>query len=109
MQISLALCHKFLNAKKARRWHYMEELLWMPKILPDTWTQEIIDQLSAYLMYRDDKERMWQRNIIPTLQNITRTFSQTLNYFSIINERHSASKFSLQEIHFQNGAIVFDK
>jgi hypothetical protein len=62
-----------------------------------------------YLMYRDDQQRMWQRNIIPTLQNITRTFSDALNYFSIINERNPKSKFSLREIHFQNGDIIFDQ
>ena len=62
-----------------------------------------------YLMYRDDKQRMWQSNIIPTLENITRTFGEALNYFSIINERHPTSKFSLRELHFQNGSKIFDQ
>jgi hypothetical protein len=62
-----------------------------------------------YLMYRDDQKRMWQKNIIPTLQNITRTFDESLNYFSIINERNPKSKFSLREIHFQNGSIKSDQ
>lgn len=62
-----------------------------------------------YLMYKDDQERMWQKNIIPTLKNITRTFNEALNYFSIINERNSKSKFSLREIHFFNGEVLFDK
>ncbi len=62
-----------------------------------------------YLMYKDDKERMWQKNIIPTLQNITRTFGENLNYFSIINEKNSVSKFSLRELHFQNGEEIFDQ
>jgi hypothetical protein len=62
-----------------------------------------------YLMYKDDKERMWQKNIIPTLQNITRTFGESLTYFSIINEKNSVSKFSLREVHFQNGEEIFDQ
>lgn len=62
-----------------------------------------------YLMYRDDQQRMWQRNIIPTLQNITRTFDESLNYFSIINERNPKSKFSLREIHFRSGNIISDQ
>jgi hypothetical protein len=61
-----------------------------------------------YLMYSDNQERMWQRDIIPTLKNITRTFSEQLSYFSIINEDNKLSKFSLREIHFQNGQEVFD-
>jgi hypothetical protein len=61
-----------------------------------------------YLMYQDDKIRMWQRNIIPTLENVTRTFSETLNYFSIINERNPRSKDSLRELRFESGVRVFD-
>lgn len=61
-----------------------------------------------YLMYRDDKIRMWQRNIIPTLKNITRTYSETLNYFSIINERYPTAKTSLRELRFESGSIAFD-
>jgi hypothetical protein len=62
-----------------------------------------------YLIYRDDQERMWQKDIIPTLKNITKTFSEALNYFSIINERYPESKFSLREIRFRNGNIDFDQ
>lgn len=62
-----------------------------------------------YLMYRDDQERMWQKKIIPNLENITRTFNESLNYFSIINERNPRSKSCLREIHFQNGTIAFDQ
>lgn len=62
-----------------------------------------------YLMYLDDKERMWQKNIIPTLQNVTRTFSETLNYFSIINERYSSSKTCLRELRFESGKKAFDE
>jgi hypothetical protein len=60
-------------------------------------------------MYQDDQQRMWQRNIIPTLQNVTRTFSETLNYFSIINERHPSAKTALRELQFSSGNKVFDK
>ena len=62
-----------------------------------------------YLMYQDDKERMWQRNIIPTLKNITQTFSETLNYFSIINERYPSAKACLRELRFESGDKAFDK
>jgi hypothetical protein len=62
-----------------------------------------------YLMYQGDQQRMWQRNIIPTLQNITRTFNESLNYFSIINETNPKSKCSLRELHFQNGNLIFDQ
>jgi hypothetical protein len=61
-----------------------------------------------YLMHKDDKLRMWQKNIIPTLENITRTFSAELNYYSIINERHSGSRTCLREMHFINGQKIFD-
>lgn len=59
-------------------------------------------------MYRDDKQRMWQKNIIPTLENITRTFNENINYFSIITEKNRKSKTSLRELHFENGIEVFD-
>jgi hypothetical protein len=62
-----------------------------------------------YLMYRDDKERMWQKNIILTLQNITRTFSETLNYFSIINEQFLTAKTCLRELRFESGRKPFDQ
>lgn len=62
-----------------------------------------------YLMYQDDQQRMWQRNIIPTLQNVTRTFSEILNYFSIINEKHPSAKTALRELQFSSGNKVFDK
>ena len=62
-----------------------------------------------YLMYRDNQERMWQKDIIPTLENITQTFSEQLSYFSIINEDNKASKFSLREIHFENGNRILDE
>lgn len=62
-----------------------------------------------YLMYRDNQERMWQKDIIPTLENITKTFYEKLSYFSIITEKNPASKKSLREIHFQNGKRIFDK
>jgi len=52
---------------------------------------------------------MWQRDIIPALQNITKTFNEKLSYFSIINEDNKASKFCLREIHFENGEKIFDK
>jgi hypothetical protein len=61
-----------------------------------------------FLMYKDNQLRMWQKNIIPTLQNITHTFSETLNYFSIINEKHPLASTSLREIRFENGQNVFD-
>jgi len=62
-----------------------------------------------YLMYRDNQERMWQKDIIPTLENVTRTFAEKLSYFSIINENNPASKNSLREIHFESGKRVFDQ
>ncbi len=62
-----------------------------------------------YLMYRDDQERMWQQKIIPVLKNITRTFNETLNYFSIINERFQNSNVNLKEFQFQNGQQIFGK
>jgi hypothetical protein len=61
-----------------------------------------------YLIYRDNQERMWQRDIIPTLKNITRAFNESLNYFSIINEKYANSNVNLREIHFQNGEVIFD-
>ena len=61
-----------------------------------------------YLMYRDNQERMWQKDIIPTLENITQTFSEKLSYFSIINEKNPKSKNSLREIHFENGKRILD-
>lgn len=61
-----------------------------------------------YLMYQGDQQRMWQRNIVPTLVNITRTFSETINYFSIIKESNSKSRTYLREMRFQNGNIIVD-
>jgi hypothetical protein len=52
---------------------------------------------------------MWQKKIIPTLENVTRTFTESMNYFSIINERNPRSKSCLREIHIENGQITLDQ
>jgi hypothetical protein len=62
-----------------------------------------------YLMYSNNQSRMWQKEIIPTLESITRTFQQSLNYFSIIVETNPMAKTHLREIHFQNGVKIHDK
>jgi len=55
------------------------------------------------------KNECGKKDIIPTLENITQTFSEQLSYFSIINEDNKASKFSLREIHFENGNRILDE
>ena len=61
-----------------------------------------------YLMYSNDKDQMFQVDLLPTLELITKTFSLRLDYFSIIKESHPKSLTHLREIHFQSGEKVFD-
>lgn len=56
-----------------------------------------------YLMYLNDKEQMFQVDILPTLLNITKTFQIKLNYFSIIRDDHPKSINHLREINIENG------
>ncbi len=62
-----------------------------------------------YLMYSNDKAQMYQINLLPTLESITKTFNLRLDYFSIIKESNPKSMTHLREIHFQNGNIIFDQ
>jgi len=62
-----------------------------------------------YLMYKNDRDQMYQINILPTIEVITKTFNLKLNYFSIIRESSTRSMSHVREIHFDNGLKVFDK
>jgi hypothetical protein len=107
----------FLSACKAACFQFAERFIPRHHCYSVMGSPESIDYDKAaifwssyyYLMYRDDQQRMWQRNIIPTLSNVTRTFSESLNYFSIINEKNPVAKTSLREMHFKNGTPVFDR
>ena len=61
-----------------------------------------------YLMYVNDKEQMFQVDILPTLLKISDTFQLKLNYFSIINSRNPHSINHLREINIENGKSVYD-
>jgi hypothetical protein len=62
-----------------------------------------------YIMYNNNQQRMFQREIMPTLENITRTFNQSVNYFSIIVETNKKAKNHLREVHFQDGVSIYDE
>lgn len=62
-----------------------------------------------YLMYSNDQDQMYQTNLIPTLESITKTFNLRLDYFSIIKESHPKSMTHLREIHFENGNKIYDE
>ncbi len=62
-----------------------------------------------YLMYSNDQDQMFQVDLLPTLETITKTFKLRLNYFSIIKESNPKSMTHLREIHFQDGNKIFDE
>jgi len=62
-----------------------------------------------YLMYSRDTVQMYQVNLLPTLESITKTFQLRLDYFSIIKESNPKSMTHLRELHIQNGIIIFDE
>ncbi len=61
-----------------------------------------------FLMYSCDKTNMFQRDMMPILENTTRLFGLDLNYFSIINSRNQKSFDHLREMHYRSGEKVYD-
>jgi hypothetical protein len=61
-----------------------------------------------FLMYTCDKTNMYQRDMIPVLENTTKLFNLRLNYFSIINSRNQKSYDNLREINYNSGKKVLD-
>jgi hypothetical protein len=62
-----------------------------------------------YLMYINDQKHMYQKNLIPTIENVTRLFQEPINYYSIIKDTAEKSKTHLQEIHFKNGDRIVSR
>lgn len=61
-----------------------------------------------YLMYSNDKNKMVQVDILPTLINVSLLFKITLNYFSIINNDNPKSINHLRKISIKDGGILSD-
>lgn len=62
-----------------------------------------------YLMYINDQKHMYQKNLIPTIENVTRLFQEPINYYSIIRDTYEKSKTHLREIHFKNGVQLVSR
>ena len=62
-----------------------------------------------YLMYEVSRDHMSQIDIMPKVADITRTFSERLNYFSIIKEEHPQAKDCLREVCYENGFNIHDR
>ncbi len=62
-----------------------------------------------YLMYGNDQKHMYQKYLIPTLENVTRLFNEPINYYSIIKDTEEKSKTHMREIHFKNGQRVVSR
>lgn len=62
-----------------------------------------------YLMYSNDQDQMFQVDLLPTLETISKTFNLRLDYFSIIKESNPKSMTHLREIHFKKGNRIFDE
>lgn len=61
-----------------------------------------------YLMYENNKVSMPQRDLLPVLEEVSRVFKITLNYFSIIKDANPKSIDHLREISLVNGKNVHD-
>ena len=59
-----------------------------------------------YLMYFDDQTHMYQAKLKPTLINVTKLFSESINYYSIIKDTMEKSKTHLREFHYKNGEQI---
>jgi len=62
-----------------------------------------------YLMYTNNKEQMFQVNILPTLLSVSQIFKVKLNYFSIIKNENPKSINHLRELCIENGVKVRDE
>ena len=59
-----------------------------------------------YLMYNLNSSEMPQREIMPILESVTKTFSVKLNYYSIIKNDHPNSIDHLREIKYDSGQFI---
>ena len=61
-----------------------------------------------HLMYEINQINMPQRQLMPILESLTKTFKIKLNYFAIINNQNSRSIDHLREINYDSGIKIDD-
>ena len=107
----------FLSACKVARFELAQNFIPKYHCYSVIGSPDIIDYDKAavfwssfyYLMHDVNQEGMPQKDIIPTLENITRTFNIKLNYYAIIKNSNPKSIDHLREIRFDSGKKIFDK